>query len=391
MKKLLTYPTLLVLLLSACTSDEPTPTVPAEFSRRTTEFSFDFFRRICAASPDENLIVSPLSLHVALGMLLNGADASTRTEIEKVLRLKGYSPDEANAVYQTLLTSLPKADPKVQLGLANSVWYRKDLSVEESYIQTLQRYFGAEVKPLTTVEPVNQWASEKTNGKIKKILDRIDPNLFMLLMNAVYFKGDWQYAFTESATRDQDFTLASGERKSVKMMNQEVTVRGYQGTDYQAVELPYGNGTYRMTLLLPPPGTPLDAFVDGFGADDWEVLQSRWQSQKYGVLLPRFEFETEKNLNELLSDMGMPASFLPSSANFSKIRRENDLFVSFVKQKAYIKTDEKGSEAAAVTAIGLVKTSLPSVPTFLFDRPFALLITDASSGTVLFTGKVVNP
>ncbi|WP_420155062.1 serpin family protein [Siphonobacter sp.] len=360
------------------------------YVEHSTDFAFDFFRRINQVNSSENVFVSPLSLHIALGMLLNGAEKESYEEIKKVLRL---TDEEYNSLYKILMEGLPKVDNRVTVNLANSVWYRQDKSVEASYTETLKQYFQSEVKPLTTVGPVNDWARQKTNNKINKILDTVDPDLFMLLMNAVYFKGDWKNQFKTSNTRDESFSQANGTKKQVKMMHQENSFGYAQMPGYTACELPYGNGDYRMTILLPNSGQSVDSLVQNYTTTHWNELQKRLQTLRVQVALPRFEinFDSENQLNGILQQMGMSKVFSRPEANLTKIRPQNDLFVGFIKQKAYISTDEKGSEAAAVTAIGVFgSTSVSTPPAFICNRPFAFFISEKNSNVILFAGKVAT-
>lgn len=222
--------------------------------------------------------------------------------------------------------------------------------------------------------------------------DRISPDIVLLLLNAVYFKGDWTKQFDEKQTSERTWVYEDGRKKlhRVQMMSQENTFRNAFTPDYSAVELPYGNGDYRMTLLLPREGTQTTAFAKTFDAAAWTALQQRLAEGKIRVNLPRFEFayELKPDLNETLQAMGIKTAFT-DAADFSKIRGRRDLFISEVKQKAYIKTDEKGSEAAAVTGIGFELTSVG--PGIDFNRAFLFFISEKNSNTVLFAGRVAEP
>lgn len=378
-------------------TDVPTPggqpltLSSARFGAESSAFAFEFFNTLLAAeAPNANVLASPLSLHVALGMLLNGADGKTADELLTSLRLKGYSPEQYNQIYRQLTEGLPKVDNRVTVAIANSVWYQQNLSVEASYVAALKSTFAADVFPLTgDPAPVNRWVNEKTRGKIKEL--SIDPATVMLLLNAVYFKGDWKYRFDEKATFNGNFNFANGRKKLVPTMSQQGTFRRAFAPEYAAVELPYGGGDYRMTVVLPKAGTDVTAFAKTFDVKAWDALQSQLGEGALIVKLPRFEFayEYKPGLNAMLVAMGIRGAF---AGGLTKIRKQDDLFVSMVKQKAYIKTDEKGSEAAAVTSVEIQLTSLPTAPpTFHADRPFLFFITEKNTGTVLFAGRVSEP
>jgi len=392
------------LTLGSCNRDNtPQPSgqkfVPSagarQFAVKTNDFSFDFLKGVNEQQKkDENIFVSPLSLHMALGMLLNGAGGQTAEEMRKTLRLDNLSAEDANAIYKQLMEGLPQADPKVTTKLANSIFYRQGFDVEQAFIQKSQDFFKAKVSAEdfgspTAVARINQWASDNTNGKIKEVIKEISRDQVMFLMNALYFKGDWKYQFDPKDTQDAPFTLVSGQKKTVKMMRQTSTLRRAYRPTYAAVELPYGDGTYSMTVLLPNEGSSADALIRSMNAGEWSQLQQGMAEGKTTVGLPKFTLEYESNLNAVLQQMGMPTAFT-TQADFTGLNRAGNLRISFVKQNTFVAVDEKGTEAAAVTTIGVELTSVGPGP-IVCDRPFVVLITEKQTGAVLFMGKIVDP
>ncbi len=389
------------VFLWQCSSDGVAPPegqpveVSPQVTASTTDFAFDFFKKVQAAQPPtENVFVSPLSLHMALGMLLNGAEGETAQQIAKALKAEGISQTDLNSAYQTLLEGLPKADPNVQLGLANSVWYRNTFKVEDNFLNVLKKSFQAEVAGLDFNDPnakdkINAWASKQTNGKIKKVIDQIQPNDVLFLMNALYFKGDWKVQFDPKNTNDAPFRLADGQEKTVKMMRVEEKFKVAQRTDYAAVQLPYASGRFNLTLLIPSNNSSVDKVINSLSATAWNELQGALYQQQATVALPRFTLDYEINLNGILKAMGMSQAFT-DAAQLGKINPTADLFVSFVKQNTYLGIDEKGTEAAAVTSIGVTTTSVGPEP-YICDRPFVLLISENTSKTILFMGRIMNP
>ena len=231
-KKCLFPSFIFTLAVVGCDNDGVAPnevrpvTIPASIASGTTDFAFDFFKNLQETQPaNDNLFVSPLSLHMALGMLLNGAENETAQQILKTLKMEGVSLDELNKAYKTLIDELPVADSKVKLGLANSVWYKSGFQVESSFQENKKKSFNAEVTGLefndAAKAKINQWASDKSNGKITKVLDQITPDQVMFLLNALYFKGDWAAKFDAKNTIDKPFTLLGGAEKTVKMMFNE--------------------------------------------------------------------------------------------------------------------------------------------------------------------------
>lgn len=394
----------LIILPVGCSQDQnapvPTEGKPVNLSPRvaaqTSDFAFDLLRKLDETEPaGDNIFVSPLSLHIALGMLLNGAEAETREGILKTLKADESSVEELNQAYRTLLKELPEADNKVNLSIANSVWYRQGFAVKQSFQQVLSEIFDAQIygEPfdMQTVKKINQWASDHTKGKIEKVIDEIQQDLVMFLMNALYFKGDWKYTFDKKQTQDWNFQLADGSDKKVKMMFVESDLRSYTGSDFTAVELPYSSGQFNLTLFVPGGGKSLNAILQDFDASKWDAAQSGMSVRGVKVGLPKFTLEYEIMLKNVLSQMGMSRAF-DSSAQFGAIS-DADLQVGFVKQNTFLGIDEEGTEAAAVTTIGMVLTSVGSgsPQTIIADRPFFFVISEKTSNTVLFTGRIMNP
>jgi serine protease inhibitor len=399
--KLLTLATACFLIAVSCKDSQNSvipnqklKAVPATFSDQTSEFAFDFLKKHNAEEKaDKNFFVSPLSLHIAMGMLLNGADGKTKEEIQTGLRVSS-DLTTTNGIYKDLIDNLPNSDPKVTNTIANSVWYRNSFTVEKSFLDILKTSFNAQTYAedfanTATVGKINNWASDNTNGKIKKVLEQIEPAHVMFLMNALYFKGDWKIPFKTENTQDANFAGTTGS-KSVKMMNMTEKVKYANRTDYQAVELAYGDGNYVMTILLPNEKINVGNVVNALSGTEWKNLNMALQEQKVIVGLPKFTLEYETNLNSVLSNMGMPTMF-SDAADLSKISTPaGKLRVGFVKQNTFVAIDEKGTEAAAVTTIGVELTSVPVMPEFICNRPFLFIISEKQSNTILFAGKIVT-
>lgn len=368
--------------------------VSAPFADQTTQFAFDVTRRVSAQrGQDKNLFISPLSLHVLLGMVLNGASGQTAQEIQKTLKLDVQTLAEANQTYQNLLTNLPGVDSKVTLTLANSVWYRNTFMVETAFQDLLRQTFKADLSAQNfddpaTVGNINRWASEKTNGKIPKVIDQIQSNSVMFLLNALYFKGDWKTQFDPNKTVDAPFNLASGQTVDVRMMRLNTNLKRGFGSTYTAFELPYGSDKFAMTVLLPAIGTTADALIDAFDSAGWTQLQKDMTLGTIDIGLPKFTLNDDIKLNDALSALGMPTAFT-DRADFTKINAKGGIQLSSVKQNTFVAVDEKGTEAAAVTTAGVVTTAMPQAT--LCDRPFVFVIHEKTTGTILFLGKIANP
>ena len=394
---------LLALALASCdTAGADAPTEPVTIdvtpeARALIGQSNDFGLRLFAeVAGDENLMLSPLSASVALTMLLNGSDGATYDQIHEML---GYAPDQdlpqINASYQSLRTQLLAADPQVQFALANAVFYRDDFgpNIQTPFLDAMRASFDAETAGLDFASPsaldvINGWASDNTNGKIPKVLDRLDPDLVMLLMNALYFKGTWTTEFDEAATAPAAFTLADGSTVQVPTMSGEVEARRAQGEGYRAIELPYGRRNFSMVVLVPdgPLGEATDELAT-LWADASRQLDGSDTWAPVPVRMPRFTFETDELLNEPLQTLGMVDAF-DGRADLSRIAP--GLNVSFVKQNTFIDVNEEGTEAAAVTTIGIAVESSGPAP-FVVDRPFVFALRERTTGTLLFIGQVADP
>lgn len=389
--------TAMIFTMSNCEQTNPevkSVNISSDFAAKTSNFALDFWKNLQAdESVDKNYFISPLSLHIALGMLLNGADTDTKKEIQKVLGLENQSMEEINKTYLELIENLPKVDSKVVNTIANSIWQDKNFTSEQTFIDNLTSSFKARLynedfgNP-ATVDKINKWASDNTNTKIKKILEQIEPSQVMFLINALYFKGDWTKEFKTENTQKAEF-VGTNTTKMVDMMNQTTEFKYADLKDYQLVELPYGGEKYTMNIVLPK-NTSIENIVKNLNSATWQSAQNSLTKRKVVVGLPKFKIEYSKKLNGILQQMGMVKAF-SDQADLSKIAKPaGKLKVGFVKQDTFVAVDEKGTEAAAVTTIGIEVTSLPVYPEIICNKPFAFLITEKTSNTIMFIGKVSN-
>lgn len=369
----------------------------AKMVKSDQQFAFEFFANVFneeAADKDDNFMVSPLSLSMALAMTWNGADGETKQAMQKVLRLDGYSDEEVNEYYKKLREALLKTDPSTKLAIANSIWTNKNVVIDSDFIKVNQDYFNSVVKSVDfadskTVNELNQWAAENTNNLIDHVIDETDPMALMYLMNAIYFKGVWTSEFDAKNTTKKPFFYMNGKSKNVDMMHQKTDFNYTENQLLQMVELPYGNQAFSMLVLLPKEGKMLaDIISDLQKGDSWTALASGLRKSDVDLYLPKFKTEYSKRLNDALINMGMGIAFDPSRADFSRMS-DHDAFISFVDQFTYISTDEVGTEAAAVTVVGeLTSYQPPRTVTFNANRPFIYIIQENSTGSILFMGAV---
>lgn len=355
-------------------------------------FSFSLFKAV-NSSPDSNVFTSPLSASFALGMTMNGAAGTTYDQMRAALGFGATNEAEIDDGYKGLVGVLRGLDPQVDLRIAHSIWYDKSQTVSASFVQTSRNYFGAQVTPLAFADPasvttINDWVSTATAQKIPKIVDALDPNLVMLLVNAIYFKGSWRERFDPSQTIDAPFHGVAGDQ-SAKLMHRSRTMFYLSASDYDAVDLPYGNGAFTMTVVLPHPGTGVEAVAASLQPGAWSTAMSRLYTADVDVYLPRFRMEWSRTMNEDLKSLGMRDAFDDRVADFTRIA-SNGLFISYVKQKSYVDVNEEGTEVAAATIVGIGVTSLPQTVSMRVDRPFLFVTRERLSGTILFIGKLVR-
>ncbi|HEU4994264.1 MAG TPA: serpin family protein [Gemmatimonadaceae bacterium] len=364
-------------------------------SRSANEFAFTLFRRLNEAQPDANVFVSPLSVSFALGMAMNGAASTTFDQMRSTL---GFGPQELaeiNAGYRGLLSLEGALDPSTTFQIANSVWYRQTFAFNQSFIDGVREAFQAEVRAspfdVATVKQVNDWVSAKTKGKIPTIVDAISSQDVMFLINAIYFKGSWRNQFDPAGTRDALFHSVGGDQ-TVKMMHRKdgAGTIGFATTTTATIgELTYGNGAFVMTLVVPNQNGSLATLAAGLDTATWASWLEPVREHDFAVSLPKLRLSYERELADDLKALGMQLPFVAGGADFTRMSPAGkDLFIAFVKHKTFVDVNEEGTEAAAVTNVGIGVTSLP--PCLCVDRPFLFVIRERFSGTILFMGKIVK-
>lgn len=373
----------------------PRPLTAAEAKVATSgnAFTFSLFKQVSSAQPDSNVFLSPLSASMALGMTMNGAAGSTYDAMRSTLGFDQAELEEINAGYKGLIGLLRGLDKTTDFRIANSIWYRDGVPFDASFLQTTANFFDARVEGLdfaasASLTTINDWVSQATSGKIPSIIDEISDDHIMFLINAMYFKGAWRSAFDSKRTRDGLFHLADGSTQTVRMMNQNETLRFAGNASVEAVDLLYGNAAFSMTVLVPRHGIDVNDLVDSLSADKWTAWMNEFHEKKGIVGLPKFKLEYERTMNDDLKALGMAVAF-DDRADFSRMSpMGSDMRISFVKQKTFVDVNEEGTEAAAATAVGIELTS--ARPGVYADRPFVFAIRERLTGTILFIGKIMR-
>jgi len=397
-------------LLSGCASVQgllpggaakPAETVDERLVQGDTRFAFDLFQVLRKEKPDKNLFISPASISLALSLTLNGARGETQAAMLKTLALDSIPLDEMNKANADLQTVLANPDKKVELSIANSIWFKQGFKVNPSFLKVTQDSYRAGAYPANFGAPeaareINQWVSKSTREKIKTVVDRTEPLDRMYLINAIYFKGAWTKPFDPKQTRPAPFHTAGGTTKDIPMMNQSGEFRYLKGENFQAVRLPYGEGRTSMYVLLPDQGVAWEQFLRSLTADKWTQWAGSFATREGSLTLPKVKLEYEAELKPSLRALGMGIAFEPGKADFGNLLQgaESDLHIGFVLHKSFLDLNEEGTEAAAVTVVGVRTTSAPIQDTrfnMVVDRPFVMAIRDDTTGALLFLGSIVNP
>lgn len=370
-----------------------------DMPQRTTHFAFDLFSRLQAEKPDQNLFVSPLSVTMAVSLIYHGAGADTAAAIAETMGWDGLSPTQVGAALDDLATQLESADPQVKFAIADSMWTREDVTFKPSFLEAIKAVPDVRVEALNFGDPasaktINDWVSEKTYGLIPEITTPQDlANLWLMVLDAVYFKGRWSDVFDKGATKDAPFTLLDGTTKTVPLMAQHGEF-GYHAEDlFQSIRLSYGEHRIGMYVFLPSKEAGLKGFLSALNADKWAEWTGAMQGQEGTIKLPRFSAKGDRGLNDVLTAMGMGVAFDNAKADFSAMC-EQKMWIDIVRQKSFLKVDEEGTEAAAVTQIGMVGAAAPPPGEpfeMVVDRPFFLAIVDSETNTILFMGAIVAP
>ena len=391
----------LAFLGTSCSQDPITPEFDynlksAKLIETNNDFGLKLLKIVFEEDEKPNIMISPASVSIALGMAYNGAETSTMDAFEEVLNYEGLTREEINEITKELIQVLVTNVTGNLLEVANSMWYDKGFPVEPEFISRNSYFYDAEVNELDfgiadAVKTINDWVKDNTNGKIEEIIDSIDPAVMMILINAIYFNCVWDIEFDPDLTHQANFFNEDGSVfGKIDMMQVEEKFKVANNDSFSAVELPYKNGKFSMLLFLPSEESSVDQLVQALDGETWNSwLEGFYKQEEVSVFLPRFEFEFERSLADDLKAMGLEIAF-SDQADFSSISTI-PLHIADVIHKTYIKVNEEGTEAAAVTAVIMELTSAGPINEIRLDRPFLFAITENSSKSIVFMGKVSEP
>ena len=391
----------LMILASSCKDESTQLPVPVirELSVNETEvagsannFTFDLMAEIENQLPNENYFISSFSVSTALSMVMNGATEGSKEEFIRFLGFEGMSAEDINEAYKSLTEYIYSLDPSVTLNVANSNWYSDKFTIKSDFANTLQSYYDAEIFERNFGDPatlasLNGWVENETNGKIKDILEAISPDEVMFLVNAIYFKAIWTNPFDAAKTADLPFTLATGASVNVPMMVGQVKhwLSFDETLKAQIIEIPYGNENYAFTIILPQEASDINNIISSIDVNTLNNAMKDSLTLVRDLYLPKFQLDFKADLKDLLVGMGMPLTGLDNLFEESSL----PLKINKVIHQSFLEVNEEGSEAAAATVVGIELTTLP--PATAITRPFIFLIRERNSGTILFSGKLMDP
>lgn len=375
------------------------PTLPFQKPKNLPQahnaFGFNVMKALSQEEKNNNLFISPSSIALALSMVYNGAGGNTKSAIQETLQFRNLDVLTVNQESLGIINLLKNPDPQVELSVANSVWAKKGVDFKKEFLKTVEKYYSAEISSLdfessNAVDTINNWVSKNTKGKIPTIINNIPQDAAMYLINAVYFKGNWTTAFDKKFTQERAFTPTAGMPKQHPLMQQRGDLPYLETGDFQSVSLSYGKSKrLSMYVFLPE---SLENFVNNLDVNKWNEWMKLYKEMEGTILLPRFKMEYEKQLRAVLTQLGMGIAF-QDNADFTGIG--NNLKISEVIHKTYVDVNEEGTEAAAVTEVGMAFTSAggSQKKTFYMEvnRPFFFAIVDNQTQEILFMGIVQNP
>ncbi|KAI8518255.1 serine-type endopeptidase inhibitor [Branchiostoma belcheri] len=370
-----------------------------QLSAANTEFALSLYRQLCGDGG--NVFFSPYSISVALAMTSLGARGSTEAAMKGTLCFKDMSNDALHSTFSSLHQQLYASD-KYTLQTANRLYGEQTYSFLQDFLNATRKNYGAELASVDfkgAAEQVrgtiNKWVEEQTKDKIKDLIPAgaVDAMTRLVLVNAIYFKGNWDKQFKAEMTQDMDFNINNNEKVKVPMMKMEERFNygEFQDQKFRVLELPYVEKELSMLIFLPDEVEGIRNLESALTATTLQTLSSQMYSTKVNLMLPRFKLEQDFSLGETLKKMGMGEAF-SGAADFSGMSAAADLFISEVVHKAFVEVNEEGTEAAAATGVRMKMRMMPRPPVpFLVDHPFMFLIRDNRSNSVLFLGRMSKP
>jgi serpin B len=385
-----------IFFITSTTNAGGIPGSPGAPSPGGQGFALELFKTLCRLQPKVNTLTSPLSVYSALVLTAGGARGETLKAMADALHVDPARWAQVEKQLSSYFSQVDQAEGNATFQLANALWTAVNTPLEDAYVTRMKQQYRAMVRPLPENDAagtINDWVSRQTHGKIDRIIDQIAPNLALLLINAAYFKDAWKTPFPVEETTKGPFFLDDGDTMPTDYMARHGQFDYLSMKGLAAVRLAYRDPRFCMLVVLPPSNIKLDAFIDTLTPAMISGWRRRMTRATGRVVLPRFKLQTSCSLRQTLIRMGMAAAFDAQKADFSGITPSRPFAISDVKHHCFLKVDETGSEAAAVTAVQMFGSALPSTPAFEFiaNRPFLCLLEDQSAGQILFMAAAYRP
>lgn len=374
----------------------------SKISQVNNSFALKLYQELIKEKKGKNLFISPLSIFFALSMTYNGANGETAKKMAETLDTKDFTKEELNQSANLLLRYLINTDKDVSLEIANSLWPKKGFGINQTFLKNNTDFYKATVQNLDysskeAENTINDWVSTNTGKKIEKIVENLDPETLMVLVNAIYFKGNWSEKFSKEDTKNKNFTLSNGETIQHPLMEQNGKYLYLKNEKFQAITLPYGKSEkIGMSIFLPSKESSLDKFYADLNNENLNKWFGEFRKKQGQIIMPKFKIEDEAQLKQPLSAIGMSLAFDQEKADFTKMFNPPDNgYIEKVVHKSFINVNEEGTEAAAATAVVIMPTSAAPDPEppfeMIVDRPFVFMIRDQETGTILFIGSMEKP
>lgn len=364
------------------------------------QFGFDLYKQV--SQPEENTFFSPISISSAMAMAYLGADGQTEKEFQNVLLFQKNTP-EFHEAFRSNIEKVISKDSVNLLRVANSIWLQQDFKLNDDYINNLKTYYGGNFNSLDFIDPtnreqtrerINKWVEKETNNKIKNIIPKgtLTPQTRSVLVNAVYFLSEWNKPFEEKRNTQKDFFVRSNKSVETTFMNNSQSISYYEDEKMQCVDIPYKGGKFSLFIALSKNEDTDNWYDENFSFEYFQEIQNSFQNHEVDVSIPKFKMETSYKLIPYLQEMGIKEAFT-DKANFSKMSSKNDLKITDILHKAFVEVNERGTKAAASTAVvmSLKSAYISEKKIFVADHPFMFMILEKETNTIIFMGEFNKP
>ncbi len=368
---------------------------------QNNKFAFDIFKAT-QHEHDDNLVISPFSISTAMAMTYAGARSETADQMSETLHFDANQDNFHPRFHQWVSQIREKGEKKEQLKIANSLWPQEDFHFVPAYFDLIEAFYQSALYEVDYTgdraairQEINQWVEKHTNDLIK---DLIKPNMLvedtrLVLVNAIYFLSQWKIAFDQERTHTDRFQTAENQWQETSFMYMKDTLNYYETNEYQVLELPYEGEDFSMVVVLPGEESSLDHLINGLNAPAFDEMSSSLAKNAVEVFLPSFKVRSNFELEKLMAQMGMPLAFT-NKADFSGMTQQDDLKIDKIVHEAFIDVKEEGTEAAASTAVIMIRKSAivdEEQIVFKVNRPFFYAIKENTGNSILFMGKVTDP